>query len=189
MDRRTLLQWLVATGGLALAERMSPRDLEAFGADAHRQLQSGGGPAGALSAEEERTVTAIAEQIIPRTDTPGATDAGVAAFVSLMLADWYPPADAERFRQGLAQFEGASTRELGTAFADAPAPRQGATVEALDAEVTALRRSDAGAANAHWFGMLKFLTVWGYCTSEVAMTQLFHAVPRPTRYDGAAPLG
>lgn len=189
MDRRTLLQWLVATGGLALAERMSPRDLESLGTAAHRQLQAGNAPAGALSADEARTVAAIAEQIIPRTDTPGATDAGVAAFVSLMLADWYPPADAERFRQGLTQFEGASTRELGMAFADAPPSRQGPVVEALDAEVTALRRSNAGAANAHWFGMLKFLTVWGYCTSEVAMRQLFHAVPRPTRYNGAAPLG
>lgn len=134
-------------------------------------------------------VTAIAEQVIPRTDTPGATDANVASFVSVMLADWYPAADAERFREGLAQFEASSTRELGGAFADAPPSRQAELVQALDAEVSALRRANASAANAHWFGMLKFLTVWGYCTSEVAMKELFHAVPRPTRYDGAAPVG
>lgn len=189
MDRRTLLQWLVATGGLAIAERMSPRDLESLGAEAHRQLQSGDGPAGVLTADEARTVAAIAERIIPRTDTPGATDAGVAPFVSLMLADWYPPADADRFRAGIAQFEASSTREFGGAFADAPEARQVSLVEALDAEVSALRRTNASAANAHWYGMLKFLTVWGYCTSEVAMKELFHAVPRPTKYDGAAPLG
>lgn len=189
MDRRTLLQWLVATGSLAIADRMSPRDLESLGADAHRQLQSGEAPSGALSTDETRTVAAIAEQVIPRTDTPGATDAGVAAFVSLMLADWYPAADAERFRAGLAQFEADSTRELGGAFADAPAARQATLVAAIDSEVSALRRANASAANAHWFGMLKFLTVWGYCTSEVAMKELFHAVPRPTKYDGAAPLG
>ncbi len=47
----------------------------------------------------------------------------------------------------------------------------------------------AAAASTHWFGTLKFLTVWGYCTSEVAMKELFHSVPRPTKYDGAAPLG
>lgn len=189
MDRRTLLQWLVATGSLAIADRMSPRDLESLGAEAHRQLQSGDAPSGALSADESRTVAAIAEQVIPRTDTPGATDAGVAAFVSLMLADWYPPADAERFREGLAKFEASSTRELGIAFADAPVARQVEMVELIDREVSALRRANASAANAHWFGMLKFLTVWGYCTSEAAMKELFHAVPRPTKYDGAAPLG
>lgn len=189
MDRRSLLQWLVATGGLAIADRMSPRDLESLGVEAHRQLQAGDAPGGALSADDARTVAAIAEQIIPRTETPGATDAGVAAFVSLMLADWYPASEGERFRTGLAQFEAESTRELGSAFADAPAARQAALVGALDSDVSALRRSDAGAANAHWFGMLKFLTVWGYCTSEVAMKDVFHAVPRPTKYDGAAPLG
>jgi hypothetical protein len=189
VDRRTLLHWLVATGGLAVVGRRSAIELDAAGRAVHRRLQDGESPSGVLNADETRTVVAVAEQIIPRTDTPGATDAGVAAFVAVMLADWYPAGDAARFRRGLAQFDAESTGQLGSAFADAPAPRQVALVQALDAEVGALRRTDPAAANAHWFGMLKFLTVWGYCTSEVAMRQLFHSLPRPTRYDGAAPVG
>ena len=189
MDRRTLLHWLVATGGLAVVQRMSAAELEAAGRAAHRQLHDDATRSGVLTADETRTVAAVAEHIIPRTDTPGATDAGVAAFVAVMLADWYPATDTARFRRGLAQFEAGSTGELGSAFADAPAARQGALVRAVDADVDTLRRSDPAAANAHWFGMLKFLTVWGYCTSEVAMRQLFHSLPRPTRYDGAAPVG
>ncbi len=58
----------------------------------------------------------------------------------------------------------------------------------LDDEVTALRRTDGAAASAHWFGMLKFLTVWGYCTSEVGMRQTLQSWPQPMRYDGNVPV-
>ncbi len=174
---------------LAAVNRLSARDLETIGSATHEKAQGADNGTGALTMDEARTVGAVAERIIPRTETPGATDAGVAAFIGAMLAEWYPAGDTERFRAGLAHFDTTSTRQLGRAFADAPADRQAELVQALDAEVSALRRSHPTAADAHWFGMLKFLTVWGYCTSEVAMRRLFHSLPRPTRYDGAAPVG
>jgi hypothetical protein len=43
--------------------------------------------------------------------------------------------------------------------------------------------------NEHWFAMLKYTTVFGYCTSEIAMRRTLGAWPRPTRYDGCAPVG
>ena len=38
-----------------------------------------------LSASQFGTVTTIAERILPRTDTPGALDVGVPAFIDLMF--------------------------------------------------------------------------------------------------------
>ena len=61
-------------------------------------------------------------------------------------------------------------------------------VQALDDEVMALRRTAGGAANAHWFAMLKYLTVWGFCTSEPGMREVLRSLPRPMRYDGSAPV-
>jgi hypothetical protein len=50
-----------------------------------------------------------------------------------------------------------------------------------------LRKTNADAANNHWFGMLKYLTVFGYCTSKVGQTQHLALWPLPGRYDGDAP--
>jgi hypothetical protein len=38
------------------------------------------------------------------------------------------------------------------------------------------------------FAVLKYLTVWGFCTSEPGMREVLHSLPRPMRYDGAAPV-
>jgi hypothetical protein len=188
MHRRALLQWMVASGGLTAFSRFSMADLDALGADAHRRVLGATVGTGALTASELATVAAIAECIIPRTDTPGATDAGVAAFIDLMLTEWYPAEDLARVRENLIQLD-AQSREVASApFARAAQERQVAIITALDSEVARLRRSDPAAANAHWFGILKYLTVWGYCTSEVAMRELFHSFPPPMAYNGAAPV-
>lgn len=189
MDRRLLLQWMVSTGGIAAFGRFSLHDLESLGSGAHARAVAAGRGSASMTAAELRTVAAAAECIIPRTDTPGATDANVAAFVDVMLRDWYPPSDAQRFRAGLAALDTASMERFRTAYADATQAQQAELAQRYDDEVTTLRRTDASAANAHWFAMLKWLTVWGYCTSESAMRNVFHSHPRPMRFDGAAPVG
>lgn len=188
MDRRVLLQWMVATGGLVAFQRLSARDLAALGASTHARLTNAQRGAEFLTPAERRIVEAAAECIIPRTDTPGATDARVADFVEVMLAEWYPAPDAERFRAGLAALDATSRATRGVAFTDATATQQAEMVQALDDEVTALRRTAGAAANAHWFAVLKYLTVWGFCTSEPGMREVLHSLPRPMRYDGAAPV-
>lgn len=186
MDRRSLMQWMVATGGLAALNRLSPRDLAELGTAAHARLATASRTAGTLTADELRTVTAAAECIIPRTETPGATDARVADFVDVMMGDWYPEADATRFRAGLTTLDAASRTSFGAPFAAASGEQQVQLVQRFDDEVAALRRTTGAAANQHWFAMLKYLTVWGFCTSEVGMREVLKTFPRPMRYDGAA---
>lgn len=188
MHRRALLQWLVATGGLGAFSRFSAGDREALGADAHRRVLDGRAATGTLTAAELATVAAIAECIIPRTDTPGASDAGVAAFIDLMLGEWYPAQDLARVREALNLLDGHGQAVSGQPFVRLPRERQVAIVTAFENDVALLRRSDPSAANAHWFGIMKYLTVWGYCTSEVAMRDVFHSFPPPMAYNGAAPV-
>lgn len=126
-------------------------------------------------------VEIAAEHIIPRTHTPGATDARVADFIDAMLSDWHPPAERERFIAGLGELD---RRTAGGDFSRAPSAQRIALLAALDDEVTSLRRSNPRGANEHWFSTLKFLTVWGYYTSRVGITDELRVDMMPGRYDG-----
>jgi len=192
MERRALLQWMIATGGAAVFNRLGPRDLEALGADAHRLVASGfhAQPRAlrTLGAQAAATVTAAAERIIPATNTPGATDAGVTAFIDVMLSDWYPAADRARFLAGLETLDARSRSRTGRPFSASAVRDQEVLLEEIDREVNTMRASNADAANDHWFAILKYLTVWGYCTSEPGMRKTLGSWPLPMRYDGAAPV-
>jgi hypothetical protein len=131
MERRELIQWLVATAGL---HGLTPRaiDLLAFGRDVHRRAASQSTGRRVLSAHAERTVAAAAERIIPATDTPGATDAGVSAFIDKMLADWYTPAERDRFLAGLPDLDTRCRTRRGRDFVDCAVADQVAVLTALD---------------------------------------------------------
>lgn len=178
MERRELIRWLVATAGLQCLDSLAPEELLALGRDVHRRATSR-----VLSPHDQRTVAAAADRIIP-----GAPAAGVSAFINKMLADWHTPAERARFLAGLSDLDTRCRIRQGRDFVDCAADDQVAVLTALDDEVTALRANgDGAAANQHWFAMLKYLTVYGYCTSEAGMRTL-ELYPLPSRYDGCAPL-
>jgi len=177
MKRRELIEWLVATAGVTAVETLAPADLLAFGRDVHRRAARTG--ARALSAHAAQTVTIAAERILPATETPGATDAAATPFIEKMLADWHTPEERARFLVGLQDLDARCRARASHDFVDCSEADQLAVLNALDAE--------AAAARDHWFGRLKYLTVYGYCTSEVGQRAL-GLWPQPWRYDGCAPL-
>jgi hypothetical protein len=187
MQRREVLEWLAGTGGLAALGQLSVRDLERLGQAVNATLSTQ--QRRTLTAAQAAMITAAAERIIPRTDTPGATDADVTSFVDVMLTDWYSDAERVRFMQGVPALDSEAQAAHGVVFVRCTAAQQTAIVAAFDAEVDVIRRTSAADANAHWFGMLKYLTVFGYCTSQPGMTQLLRSWPPPMRYDPAAPVG
>ena len=188
MERRELIRWLMATAGLSCLEGLSSDEVLAFGAEVHRPRIQGTPRFRVLDARAQRTVTMAAEQIIPASDTPGATDADVVAFIDRMLADWYAAEERDRFLAGLAELDARCRARRGRDFADCDAADQRIVLSAFDDEVTALRRTRGSSPNDHWFAMLKYLTAFGYCTSEAAMRRTLGDWPRPTRYDGCAPV-
>ena len=175
MERRELVRWLVATAGLQCLEAIGPADLLALGRDVHRRAST---RLRALSLQEARTVAAAAELIIPATDTPGARDAGVTAFIDHMLANWHTQPERERFLGGLRELDARCRARAGRDFIECAERDQVAVLAELDDE-----RGAGG--QEHWFARLKYLTVYGYCTSEVGMRAL-HLYPLPGRYDGCA---
>ena len=50
---------------------------------------------------QRQAIIIASERIIPRTDTPGAIDAGVPRFIELMVSDWLMDSERDTFMLGL----------------------------------------------------------------------------------------
>jgi len=189
MERRELIRFLMATAGLKCLDGFMPDELLAFGAHVHKGNAGGPQGTGVLDPHARRTVVIAAERIIPASDTPGATDADVVTFIDRMLGDWYNPDERDRFLAGLRELDARCRARHGKDFADCDERDQVAVLTAFDDDVSARRHVGGASPNEHWFAMLKYTTVFGYCTSEIAMRRTLGSWPRPTRYDGCAPVG
>jgi len=87
---------------------------------------------GFLAAEEARDVEAIAAQIVPTDDAPGAREAGALYFIDRSLHTWLAPT-GEAFRTGLHDFQlRFATAQPGMAFAAADTATQLAFLAAVE---------------------------------------------------------
>ena len=146
-----------------------------------------------FSAEQRRILAAMAEVTIPRTDTPGAIDAGVPHFIELMVRDWFNESERTIFMAGLSDMETTIPETHGSPFYALPAEKQLAIMEEME----------AAAADSPWFSHrstqadylsdapfichFKELTAWGFFTSEVGSTQVLRHNIMPMKFDGDTP--
>ena len=128
LNRREAVR-LLATG---VALPLAPRGLLARLREARALVETPAGPR-TLNARQEATVRMMAEMILPRTDTPGATDVGATEFIDLILTEWYDDAERRRFLSGLADAEARSQSLSGKDFVDcSPAQRAEILIEVSD---------------------------------------------------------
>ena len=130
----------------------------------------------------------VAETILPETSTPGAKAAGVGAFIALMVDDVYELADQRIFTAGLKDLQTRSLRNYGAHFTVITAAQRLELLEALDTEQFLTMETSDDDAPAHYFRMIKELTLLGYFTSEIGYTEAMRYVETPGRYDPCAPL-
>lgn len=133
-----------------------------------------------LGAERLATLAAAADRILPRTDTPGARDAGVPAFVELMFAEYLTADERRRLADGLADLQKRATAAHGRAFAALAVAEQDALLKTLAAEAQDQARG--------FFQQLRELTVVGYFTSELVGKEVLHYDPVPGRWEADVPL-
>jgi len=145
---------------------------------------------GFLTPAETATVSALADQIIPRTDTPGATDVGVPAFIDRMLAGFYTDKERDIVRAGLASVDADANRLRGKPFAQLTSDEQVALMKQYDQAQYDYTRANATTQNAppHYFRLIKELTIIGFCTSEPGAKQLMRYEQTPGPYRGDVPV-
>ena len=118
----------------------------------------------ALSARQFELAGALAESILPKSDTPGALDAGVDHFLDSVVAAYLPESDRQMYLEGLDQVDELARSRFESPFVQCNRQQQSAVVAELDRSAFVARTDDPA---ARFFRLHKELTVLGYFTSEV----------------------
>jgi hypothetical protein len=186
MQRRELLRAFGAATALAFI----PHEAVA----AWARVASGIRPVGGLTDAHLALVGAIADTILPRTDSPSATDVGVPAFVDVIVSENYSDAERAAFLAGLDALD--SWIPLPGTAADSsgvrptrPVPLARVSSEERARIVDAIEHAPSRRPEpmrTYW--RLKGLVVHGYFTSERVMKDVLHVEVMPGRFEGSAPL-
>jgi len=192
IDRREAIRRVSALlGGIALVSESAL--VEACGGD--RTASRAGGTS--FSTDDVAVLDEVADTILPETSTPGAKAAQVGAFMALMVTDTYQDGDQQVFKNGLQQLDTACRQMHQTGFMAATPAQRLALLEQIDKEQKAYmddRDAKLAAAGntapntpAHYFRMMKELTLLGYFTSEIGCTKALRYLETPARFDPCAP--
>ena len=174
MDRRELLKLITLATGAALIGS------ETLITACTRPRETPSGSAN-FTSDDIALLDEVAETIIPRTDTPGAKDAHVGKFMTVMVDDCYYEADTATFMAGIAALGAMAEERHGKGFMDLSAEERTAMLTDLDAEARAYQVPEGG--TRHYFTMMKQLTLLGYYTSEPGMMEELQYVIVPGRFD------
>lgn len=142
--------------------------------------------------EHQDLLDDLAETIIPATDTPGARDAAVGAFILKMIRDCTDKKTQNNFISGFTDLM-ARTRENGqTPFGQRSLAERTALLTHFEEQGRPysgiLGKVQHKLVGDSFFTTLKKYTVLGYCSSRRGATEGLRYDYIPGRYDGNVPL-
>ena len=160
-----------------------------------------------FSADDITFLDEVAETIFPKTSTPGAKDAKVGQFMTVMVNDCYDEKDQQTFHAGIKKLDEACNKMHGHDFMKADAAQRTELLKSLDTETKTYAKEKAEfdkqqnekenterkkgnlaytkeKMSAHYFTMMKQLTIMGYFTSKEGRTGATRYEPVPGKYIG-----
>ena len=173
MDRREALQLLMGGAAFQLASPKLFASLRSarMRLDTQTTLRT-------LNPQQAALVTAMAETILPKTDTVGATGAGVVPFVDLILTEWYTENERSIFLNGLADVDARAQSAFAKNFVNCSADQRGKILTELGEQMTkdaeTARNSAPGYRGSpvkpskNFYYMVRNLTLTAYYTSEAS---------------------
>ena len=125
----------------------------------------------------------MAETIIPKTTTPGATDLNLYGFVMKMVDDCSTKKDQQAFVKGMGEFNDVPKKLFNKSFADC------SKKEKLDVLNTFEKQYNKYSKELQeFYGTVKGLTVFGYTESQYFMTKQVVYELVPGRYNAWFPV-
>lgn len=146
-----------------------------------------------LTENQKQIVAEVAEMIIPKTTTPGAKDAGVPAFIVMMLQDCYKAPEHKSFTEGVNSLEKKQFLTLGNeqkiALLKQVETDSAEEMKAYQVQQTKMGDNEdreqmaAQAKGLPYWRLMKELTMLGYFTSEAGIKSSFEYVPIPGKLE------
>jgi hypothetical protein len=150
-----------------------------------------------FNAHQDATVIALAELIIPETDTPGAKSVRVNEFMGRIVAEWFSEEERAHFLAGLADLDSRAQKLFSKDFVNAAADQQAEILHLLGEEMLSEAAALANAPRGYrgsapepennFYFDFRGLTLTGYFTSEVGYKQQLHEEIIPGHFDGCIP--
>lgn len=140
-----------------------------------------------LSDQQIAFLDEVADTIIPSTDTPGAKAAKVGSFMSVMVNDCYKPEEQKIFLEGLSTIDKLAKTDHGKDFVSLTPALRTKLLSKINTELKQYNEKKTEKDPAHYFAMLKQLTLLGYFTSEIGATQALRYIAVPGKYEGCVP--
>jgi hypothetical protein len=135
-----------------------------------------------FSNDQARTVTALADVILPADDSPAASELGVPQFIETMVSEVYTDNQQQEFLDGLNRFSEDFRAEIQAEYYD------GNDKDTYDFSYHQNRLAvEEDPASNPFILTFKELTLLGYFTSEVGATEVLRYQAVPGAYDGCIP--
>lgn len=199
MDRRELLRLItILTGGALIGG-----DVMLTGCNNPDKVIG----SGTFTPDDIAFLDEVAETILPKTNTPGAKDARIGNHMVTMVNDCYTTDQQKVFHDGIKQLDDACKAMHNKGFMSASPEERRQLLTQLDADArkdmtiktefdnqqVEKEREEIIKGNpsfvreertAHYFSMMKQLTIVGYFTSKEGRTGALNYTPVPGKYDG-----
>lgn len=181
LDRRDMFKRLLALSAVGTISACSGAQ-ETPPADTATDTPVETATSGFFNANEIALITALADTIIPATETLGAAGAGVPDTIQALATDWGNDEFRTYWRDGLNALNGVLTERAGGAFSSLDAEQRLAALTAYDAAVYEWQIDDG------FYRDLKSTVVEAYYMSEVGATEELAYEPVPGEWIGCVPL-
>lgn len=146
--------------------------------------------------DQAASVEALAEIILPKTNTPGAKDVGVPGFIDQILGTVYEKELQDKFLKGLAELDEDAKKNYGSNFAVCEPSEQ---VELFKKHHDAAFQTALQAPSLGWWNprpagerpfviQLKELVLLGFFTSKIGASDVLQYNEVPGPFKGCVPL-
>lgn len=179
--RREFLKYLsVAMGATAASTVLSGSNL-AVAMNYHAISAKGVGAVNLFDAKQKAVLFSVCDAILPKTDTPSATQVDCHGFIEHQLVHCHNLAQQSDCKGILQDISSAAKSKHNASFTQLPVSQQQQIL--VDIE----KQAGFTAEQKRQFGFLKSLLVFGYFTSEAGATQALNYQAVPGGFKGSIP--